>query len=147
LQALQKENEKLNALVKYGCIKTYKSKDALYKTIEAKDNKQKRGLGFDTHTSKTNERVVIKGKACLKFIKGGKQVDHTSQVKQQKTHAPQSTFYASYMLKRNHRGKVVALYVGARTKDRIVKKSVWVPKMLVTNMKGPKQIWVPKTKA
>ena len=81
LQALQKENERLNALVKYGCIKTYKSKDALYKTIQAKDNKQKRGLGFDQYTSKPNDRVVMNGVECLKFVKGGKQVDHTDSNK------------------------------------------------------------------
>jgi hypothetical protein len=147
LQALQKENERLNALVKYGCIKTYKSKDALYKTIQAKDNKQKRGLGFDQYTSKPNGRVLLNGVECLKFVKGGKQVDHPTQTRQPKAHAPQCSFYASYMLKRDHRGKVVALYVGPRTRDRIVKRNVWVPKVLVTNAKGPKQIWVPKIKA
>ena len=24
------------------------------------------------------------------------------------------------------------------------KKAIWVPKSLVTNLKGPKQVWVPK---
>ena len=134
-------------MVKYGCIKTYKSKDALYKTIQAKDNKLKRGFGFDQYTSKPSSRVVMNGVECLKFIKGGKQDGRTAQPKQPKAHASQSTFYASYMLKRNHRGKVVALYVGPRTKDRVIKRNVWVPKVLVTNAKGPKQIWVPKIKA
>ena len=146
-QALQKENERLNALVKYGCIKTYKSKDALYKTIQAKDNKLKRGLRFDQYTSKPNGHVILNGVECLKFVKGGKQVDHTAQTRQPKAHAPQCSFYASYIRKRDHRGKVVALYVGPHTRDRIVKRNVWVPKVLVTNAKGPKQIWVPKIKA
>ena len=127
-------------MVIYGCIKTYKSKDALYKTIQAKDNKLKRGLGFDQYTSKPNGRVILNGVECLKFVKGGKQVDHTVQAKQPKAHAPQFSFYASYMLKRNHCDKVVALYVGPRTRDRVVKRNMWIPKVLVTNAKGPKQI-------
>ena len=143
-------NKKMRGLALWlsmGASKTYKSKDALYKTIQAKGNKKKNGLGFDPYTSKPSERVMVKGVECLKFIKGDKLVDHTAQPKQAKPHASQSNFYASYMLKRNHLGKVVALYVGPRTHDRIVKKNVWVPKMLVTNMRGPKSIWVPKTKA
>jgi hypothetical protein len=54
------------------------------------------------------------------------------------------TFDASYVLT-NKSGKVVAKYVGAKHKDS--KTCVWVPKVLVSNMKGPKTVWVPKNKA
>jgi hypothetical protein len=54
-------------------------------------------------------------------------------------------YNASYVLKRNKYGRVVALYVGSHYKRS--KTYVWVPKCLVTNVKGPKQIWVPKNKA
>jgi hypothetical protein len=54
------------------------------------------------------------------------------------------TFDASYVLT-NKSGKVVAKYVGAKHKGS--KTCVWVPKMLVSNVKGPNTIWVPKNKA
>jgi hypothetical protein len=42
-------------------------------------------------------------------------------------------------------GKVVAKYVGGKHKSP--KICVWVPKVLVSNVKGPNTIWVPKNKA
>jgi hypothetical protein len=53
------------------------------------------------------------------------------------------TFDASYVLT-NKSGKVVAKYVGGKHKSS--KTCVWVPKVLVSNAKGPKTVWVPKTK-
>jgi hypothetical protein len=54
------------------------------------------------------------------------------------------TFDASYVLT-NKSGKVVAKYV--RGKHKGSKTCVWVPKVLVSNVKGPKTVWVPKNKA
>jgi hypothetical protein len=54
------------------------------------------------------------------------------------------TFDASYVLT-NKSGKVVAKYVGGKYKGS--KTCVWVPKVLLSNMKGPKTVWVPKNKA
>jgi hypothetical protein len=54
------------------------------------------------------------------------------------------TFDASYVLT-NKSGKVVVKYVGAKHKGS--KTCVWVPKVLVSNVKEPKTIWVPKNKA
>jgi hypothetical protein len=53
------------------------------------------------------------------------------------------TFDASYVLT-NKSGKIVAKYVGGKHKGS--KICVWVPKVLVYNVKGPKTIWVPKIK-
>jgi hypothetical protein len=53
------------------------------------------------------------------------------------------TFDASYVLT-NKSGKVVAKYVGGKHKGS--KTCVWVPKVLVSNVRGPKTIWVPKVK-
>jgi hypothetical protein len=53
------------------------------------------------------------------------------------------TFDASYILT-NKSGKVVAKYVGGKHKGS--KTCVWVPKVLVSNVKGPKTVWVPKIK-
>jgi hypothetical protein len=54
------------------------------------------------------------------------------------------TFDASFVLT-NKSGNVVAKYVGGKHKSP--KACVWVPKVLVSNVKGPKTIWVPKNKA
>jgi hypothetical protein len=54
------------------------------------------------------------------------------------------TFGASYVLT-NKLGKVVAKYVGGKHKGS--KTCVWVPKVLVSNVKGPNTVWVPKNKA
>jgi hypothetical protein len=53
-------------------------------------------------------------------------------------------FNASYVIMRNKFGRVFAKYV--RTHRKSPKTCVWVPKSLVTNVRGPKQIWVPKNK-
>jgi hypothetical protein len=55
-----------------------------------------------------------------------------------------NTFDASYVIT-NKSGKVVAKYVGGKHKSP--KTCVWVPKVLVSNVKEPKTIWVPKDKA
>jgi hypothetical protein len=54
------------------------------------------------------------------------------------------TFDAYYMLT-NKSSKVVAKYVGGKHKSP--KTYVWVPKVFVSNVKGPKTVWVPKNKA
>jgi hypothetical protein len=57
---------------------------------------------------------------------------------------PFKTFDASYVLTRKS-CRVVANYVGGRHES--LKTCVWVPKVLVSNVKGPKTVWVPKNKA
>jgi hypothetical protein len=54
-------------------------------------------------------------------------------------------FNASFVLMRNKLGKIIALHVGAHQKRS--KTYVWVPKCLVTILRGPNQTWVPKTKS
>jgi hypothetical protein len=69
---------------------------------------------------------------------------NTPQASKPKPHAPQNSFYADYVLTWDRKGKVVAKYVGTRTKNTLVKRNVWVPKVLITNTLGPKSLWVPK---
>jgi hypothetical protein len=54
------------------------------------------------------------------------------------------TFDASYVLT-NKSDKIVAKYVGGKHKSP--KICVWVPKVLISNVKGPKTVCVPKNKA
>ena len=49
-----------------------------------------------------------------------------------------------YVLCRDYNGHVYAKYVGPY--DSYIEWSIWVPKTLVTNLKGPIQKWVPKSK-
>jgi hypothetical protein len=78
---------------------------------------------------------------------------HTTHVKMPKKKIPNAsnehnisfkTFDDSYVLT-NKSGKIVAKYVGGKHKSP--KTCVWVPKVLVSNVKGPKTVWVPKNKA
>jgi hypothetical protein len=78
---------------------------------------------------------------------------HTTHVKMPKKKIPAAsnehnisfkTFDASYVLT-NKSGKIVAKYVGGKHKSS--KTCVWVPKVLVSNVKGPKTVWVHKNKA
>jgi hypothetical protein len=78
---------------------------------------------------------------------------HSTHVKMPKKKTPTTsnepnisfmTFDASYILTIKS-GKVVAKYVGGKHKGS--KTCVWVPKVLVCNVKGPKTVWVPKNKA
>jgi hypothetical protein len=78
---------------------------------------------------------------------------HTTHIKMPKKKIPNAsnqhnisfkTFDASYVLT-NKSGKVVAKYVGGKHKSP--KTCVWVPKVLISNVKGPKTVWVPKNKA
>jgi hypothetical protein len=71
----------------------------------------------------------------------------TKLSKKPKPHASQDSFYADYVLTWNHKGKVAAKYVGPRTKGTLIKRNVWVPKVLVTNALGPNSTLVPKTQA
>jgi 3D (Asp-Asp-Asp) domain-containing protein len=73
---------------------------------------------------------------------------HSTHVKMPKKKSPATsnehnvsfkTFDASYVLT-NKSGKIVAKYVGGKHKGS--KTCVWVPKVLVSNVKGPKTVWV-----
>jgi hypothetical protein len=54
------------------------------------------------------------------------------------------TFDASFVLT-NKSGKVVAKYI--RGKHKSHKTCVWILKVLVSNVKGPKTVWAPKNMA
>jgi hypothetical protein len=54
-------------------------------------------------------------------------------------------FDASYVLMRNKIGKIITLHI--RSHHKRPKICVWVPKVLVYNVKGLKQVWVPKNNA
>jgi hypothetical protein len=90
------------------------------------------------------------GTSHIKFFKRGTTCDEgakiiISSLNQDKFQAPkleesssQISFYADYVLTRNHRGKVVAIFVGHSSWNIKVKSHMWVPKVLVTNTQRSK---------
>ena len=58
-------------------------------------------------------------------------------------HAREFAFNAHYIVRQDKSGKVKVSFRGPPNKQR--PKVIWVPKQLVEWVKGPKQMWVPKT--
>jgi hypothetical protein len=138
-----------------------------YKNL--KPNNGKKGLGYNSY--KINPSIEHKGWKSPKFIEGTTLYDalgriHSSndkstQVKvnlsftkdkmkeavstnEEKFRAPIfHSYLCDYMLTWDS-GKLVVKYVGAYTKRKVMKRSVWVPKA-ITNTVGPNSIWVPKS--
>jgi hypothetical protein len=105
---------------------------------------------------KHNTRVNTKGQKFIKFTKANVQQEKNQSTKNTNNishsyanashvyHISYHNFDASYVLMRNKIGKIVALQIGPHHKRP--KTCVWVPKVLVSNVKGPNQVWVPKNK-
>jgi hypothetical protein len=49
----------------------------------------------------------------------------------------------TYVIKESN-GKVVAHKVGKMKEERGWNQTIWVPKEVIINMKGPQMVWVPK---
>jgi hypothetical protein len=77
--------------------------------------------------------------------------DHIAMIKQQNDHIAKLTAKINERELENEKFKFARsmLYNGRHPsiKDKSSKTCVWVPKVLVSNVKGPKTIWVPKNKA
>jgi hypothetical protein len=140
-----------------------KNEDGAPQTIPYVKNNKKAALeangGLVNMTTPIRKGVgKTQGTSHVKFFKGGTTCDEGAKIiasssKQDKFQAPKTqesspkmSFYADYMLTRNHRCKVVAMFVGHRSWNTKVKNHVWVPKVLVTNTQGSKYCWVPKRK-
>jgi hypothetical protein len=114
----------------------------------------KNGIGYKS-SDKHNSRINSNGKEFIKFTKGNSYQDkkqilnntnHASYANASyASHTSYHDFDASYVLMRNKFDRVIALYVGPHHKRS--KTCVWMPKYLVTNMRGHKQILVAKSKA
>jgi hypothetical protein len=115
----------------------------------------KSGIGYK-NGDKHNSRVNTKGQEFIKFTKANVQQEKKQSIKTSNNASYSDTnashvspmsyhdFDASYGLMRNKFDKIIALHVGPYHKRS--KTCVWVHKCLVTNLRGPNQTWVPKTK-
>jgi hypothetical protein len=112
----------------------------------------KNGLGYKMG-DKHNSRVNNNDQEFIKFTKGNshqvkqdsKATNHVSNFDVNASYMPYHAFDVSYVLMKNKNERVIALHVGPHHKSP--KSCVWVPKLLISNMKGPKQVLVPKNKA
>ena len=108
----------------------------------------KEGLGYNP---KKGKAAFVTPKASFvkdngRFCKRCKQVGHIEQnCKTNKNKLPNVSsikFDSCYMLYKGANG-VKAKFIGTPIVGP-KKKAIWVPKTLVTNLQGPKQVWVPK---
>jgi hypothetical protein len=78
------------------------------------------------------------------FCNRCKQVGHVEQYykKNKNTNVSSIKFDSCYLLTKGVNG-VKVKFVDTSIMDS-KKKAIWVPKSLVTNLQGPKQVWVPK---
>jgi hypothetical protein len=116
----------------------------------------KSGIGYKNGV-RHNYRVNTKSQEFIKLTKANVQQEKKQSIKttgntyysytntSHVSHMSYHDFDASYVLMRNNFGKNITLHVGPHHKRS--KTCVWVPKCLVTNLRGHNQIWVPKTKA
>ena len=80
-----------------------------------------------------------------RFCNRCKQVGHLEQYcknKNKNTNVSSIKFDSYYLLTKGVNG-VHAKFIGTPIVGP-KKKAIWVPKTLVTNLQGPKQVWVPK---
>jgi hypothetical protein len=123
--------------------------------LNARRSHIKSGIGYK-NGDKHNSRVNTKGQEFIKFTKANVQQEKKQSIRTTNnasyiytnashvSHMSYHDFDASYVLMRNKFGKIIALHV--RPHHKRSKTCVWVPKCLVTNLRGPNQTWVPKPK-
>jgi Zinc knuckle. len=123
----------------------FKGKNTLDKILsEQRCILNKEGLGFIPKKGKKPSHratrfVKSNGKYCSKCREVGHLVSDCPGGKPPKT----CMFDSYYMLRKAHDGSIVARYVGSLILGG-KKNAIWVPKALVSNLQGPKQVWVPK---
>ena len=121
-----------------------------------KESLAKEGLGFDPSTSATKDVALSKGSTPQKVVfvreghkeKGKSKVDKVVSRKAARGkptyNKPKEFMPPSYVLRKGKDGYVYAQFVGPRNAFRFY--AIWVPKTLVTNLRGPIVKWVPLTK-
>jgi hypothetical protein len=111
----------------------------------------KSGIGYK-NGDKHNSRVNTKGQEFIKFTKANVQQEKKQSIKTTNnasypytnashiSHMSYHDFDASYVLMINKLEKIIDLHIGPHHKRSMT--CVWVPKCLVTNLRGLNQIWV-----
>jgi hypothetical protein len=117
--------------------------------LNARTSHIKSGIGYK-NGDKHNSMVNTRGQEFIKFTKANiqqekkpsiKTINNASYSYNNSSHVSHMSYYdfdASYILIINKFGTIIALDIGSHHKRH---------KCLVTNLRGPNQTWVPKTKA
>ena len=151
LASILEENRFLKAQIEKGlmtCAQGQKNLDEIlsqHNEVFAKE-----GLGFDPSTSKKKtssqkcttplkETFVREGHKEKGKVVSGKSTRGMPTLNKPKVFMPQS-----YVLRKTKDGEVYAKFVGPCNAIRFY--AIWVPKTLVTNLRGPIAKWVPLTK-
>ncbi len=139
---LKKEVQKLN----HSLAKAYGGEDRLLMCLGSqRASLYKEGLGY---TPKKGKAAFAPHKTSFvrnngSYCKNCKQVGHDEhRCTKKKNNVSTIKINASYMLVKKSNG-VKAKFIGAPWMGS-KKKAIWVPKTLVSNLQGPKQVWVPK---
>ena len=111
----------------------------------------KEGVGYvpDSKNKKKNDKTKRPPPLMQTFVREGECVPEEkkkNKVKKGNVTSPNKAgdFNPSYVLCRASDGHVYAKFVGSPYE--YIEWSIWVPKTLVTNIKGPITKWVTKTK-
>jgi hypothetical protein len=153
IASLQKENASLKAQLKKGLVSCIQGKEKLDELLgNQKESFQKEGLGYSPKFKKSNARHGQQ-KPKTTFVPSGhkanvekkKEVVGNVAKKSHMTHDKFISMDPSFVLRKGKDGNVFAQYVGDWS--YYVPWTIWVPKVLVTNVRGPIQKWVLKSKA
>ena len=143
-ETLKKEVKELN----HTLAKAYGGEDRFLMCLDSqRASLYKEGLGY----------IPKKGKAAFashktsfvrnngRYCKSCKQVGHVEQkcMNKNKNSKVSSIKLDSFYLLTKGTNGVKAKFIGKPSMGS-KKKAIWVPNSLVTNLQGPKQVWVPK---
>ena len=157
--SLIKENLSLHAQLKKGLITCAQGEKNLNEVLSHhKMSIAKEGLGFDPSTSVTKDVTLSKDQNPTKvnFVRvghkdiGKKKVDNIVVSGKATRGKPtpnkkKEKMPPSYVLRKTKGGDVYAKFIGPNDAFRFY--SIWVPKTLVTNFRGPIAKWAPLIKA
>ena len=148
---LVEENKKLKEqLEKERLTHSNKSKVLDGVLAHQKVRAPKQGLGYNPRNAKNGATPFKK----INFVQEGHKVDGKAKenvvnggaTRGNPNHKFAGKFNPSYVLCKGTQGDVYAKYVGPRNGYAYRWYSIWVPKDLVANAKGPITQWVPKQK-
>src|SRR3954464_7811588 len=154
------ENIALHAQLKKGLLTCAQGEKNLNEVLSHhKETLAKEGLGFDTSTSATKKVALSKRPTPQKVVfvreghkdKGKKKVDEDGVGSGKATRGKpilnkkKEKMPPSYVLRKANDGDVYAKFIGAHNAFRFY--AIWVPKTLVTKLRGPIAKWAPLTKA
>src|ERR1041384_1489422 len=158
--SLIEENIALHAQLKKGLLTCAQGEKNLNEVLSHhKESLAKEGLGFDPSMSATKDVVLSKGSTPQKVVfvreghkdKGKKKVDDVGVGSGRATRGKsipnkkKEKMPPSYVLRKEKDGDVYAKFIGPRNAFRFY--VIWVPKTLVTNLRGPIAKWAPLTKS